>query len=98
MFFRTLRTAISVPLRVRRLSEPKPFALVNGQQGRFGGMSKTVVEKVYGRDAIYEIRRVDGGVFGSDSFQVYRVGKNSERWVSSHKSLAEAVERAESEA
>jgi hypothetical protein len=60
-------------------------------------MSKEVVERFYGRDAVYEVRRVDGGTFGSDTYQVYRVSKSGERWVSTHRSLSEAVARARSE-
>ena len=56
-------------------------------------MSKETVERFYGRDAVYEVRRIDGGVMTSDTYQVYRVSKSGERWVSTHRSLADAVAR-----
>lgn len=57
-------------------------------------MSKKLVEKVYGRSCIYEIRFVGGGVLGSDSYQIYKVTPGSEKWIASFKSLADAVAKA----
>lgn len=59
-------------------------------------MAKEVVERFHGRDAVYEVRRIIGEMLG-DTYQVYRVSKSGERWISTHRSLAEAVARARSE-
>lgn len=57
-------------------------------------MANKVVEKVYGRDCIYEIRRSDGRILSSDSFLIYKVGRSGEKYIGSFRSLADAVSKA----